>query len=66
MMKQPKHSFMPHVVECSVGVDRLFLTLLFDAIMKIVVEGETRVVLKFHPSIAPIKAAFLPLDQKTS
>jgi glycyl-tRNA synthetase len=54
------------VVECSVGTDRLLLTLLFDAYCEDVIEGEERVVLNLHPSIAPIKAAFLPLSKKLS
>jgi glycyl-tRNA synthetase len=62
--EETKTSFTPMVVECSVGVDRLFLTLFFDAYHEDVVEGETRVVLKFHPRIAPIKAAFMPLTKK--
>lgn len=57
-------SYFPHVVECSTGVDRLFLTLLCDAYHEDKVEGETRTVLKLHPSIAPIKAAILPLTKK--
>jgi glycyl-tRNA synthetase len=57
-------SFIPHVVECSVGVDRLFLTLLFDAYCEDVVEGETRTLLKLNPHIAPINAAVLPLTKK--
>ena len=61
-----KESFVPHVVECWVGVDRLFLTLLFDAYTEDDVEGEVRTVLKLHPRIAPIKAAFLPLSKKIS
>jgi len=59
-----KKSYIPHVIECSVGIDRLFLTLLFDAYCEDTVEGETRTVLKFKPSIAPIKAAFFPLTKK--
>jgi len=59
-------SFMPHVVECSVGVDRLFLTLLFDAYAEEETESGPRVVLKLHPAIAPIKAALLPLVDKLS
>lgn len=59
-----KTSYTPHVVECSVGVDRLFLTLLFDSYHEDTIDGETRTVLKLHPSIAPIKAAFLPLVSK--
>lgn len=62
--EETKTSYIPTVVECSVGVDRLFLTLLFDAYAEDVVEGEPRVVLRFSPQIAPIKAAFLPLTKK--
>jgi glycyl-tRNA synthetase len=64
--EETKTSYMPHVVETSVGVDRLFLTTLFDAYHEDVVENETRVVLRFKPTIAPIKAAFLPLTKKQS
>jgi glycyl-tRNA synthetase len=62
--EESKRSYVPDVVECSVGVDRLFLTLLFNAYHEDVVEGEPRVVLQLHPRIAPIKAAFLPLTKK--
>ncbi len=61
-----QQSYMPHVVETSVGVDRLFLTLLFDAYDEDIVENETRVVLRLHPRIAPIKCALLPLSKKQS
>jgi len=59
-------SSMAHVIECSVGVDRLFITLLCDAYTQDTVGGEVRTVLKLAPAIAPIKAAFLPLTQKLS
>lgn len=59
-----KTSFLPDVVESSVGVDRLFLTVLCDAYHEDIVEGEERVVLRFSPRIAPIKAAFMPLTKK--
>jgi len=62
--EETKTSYTPTVVECSVGVDRLFLTLLFDAYYEDVVESEPRVVLRLHPSIAPIKAAFFPLSKQ--
>lgn len=62
--EETKTSYIPTVVECSVGADRLFLTLLFDAYCEDIVEGETRIMLKLHPSMAPIKAAFLPLTKK--
>jgi glycyl-tRNA synthetase len=59
-----KQSYIPHVVECSVGTGRLFLTVLFDAYEEQTVDDEPRVVLHLHPSIAPIKAAFFPLTKK--
>lgn len=62
--EETKTSFVPHVVECSVGVDRLFLTLLFDSYYEDEVEGEPRIVLKLHPKMAPITAAILPLTNK--
>ena len=64
--EQTKESYIPHVVECSVGVDRLLLTLLFDAYVEDAVEGEPRTLLRFKPSIAPITAAILPLTKKLS
>ena len=62
--EEDKQSFTPHVIECSVGVDRLFLALLSDAYHEEELEGEIRIVLKLAPKIAPITAAFLPLTKK--
>lgn len=62
--EEKKQSIIPTVVECSVGADRLFLTLLFDAYAEDTIEGETRIVLRLSPRIAPIKATFLPLTKK--
>jgi len=56
--------FVPYIVETSGGADRITLTVLVDAYHEEQVEGETRVVLRFHPLIAPIKAAVLPLVNK--
>ena len=56
--------YLPNIVETSAGADRVALTLLVDAFREEQVEGETRTVLGFHPSIAPIKAAVLPLVNK--
>ncbi len=64
--EETKKTYMPQVIECSVGVDRLFITLLFDAYNEDELGGEKRTVLKLHPHIAPIKAAFLPLTKKLS
>jgi len=53
--------YLPFVVETSVGADRTALAVLCDAYHEEAVAGETRVVLRFLPAIAPIKAAVLPL-----
>lgn len=55
--------FLPYIIEPSAGVDRSALALLIDAYHEEVVEGETRVVLRLHPSLAPIKIAVLPLSR---
>ena len=58
-------SYVPYVVETSIGVDRLFLATMSAAYTEEVLEGgETRVVLKFPPAIAPVKVAILPLLRK--
>lgn len=57
--------FIPHVIEPTFGVDRTILALLCDAYEEEVLqEGETRTVLHFAPSIAPVKVAILPLMKK--
>ena len=56
--------YIPYVVETSVGADRCTLALMCDAYHEEQVEGETRVVLRFLPALAPIKAAVLPLVKK--
>lgn len=62
--EETNSSYTPHVVETSVGCDRLFITLMFDAYCEDNVDGEMRTVLKFSPKVAPIKAAFFPLSKK--
>ncbi len=56
--------FIPHIIESSVGVERLTLAVISDAYTEEEVAGETRVVLKFKPSLTPIKIAVLPLSKK--
>ncbi|PIQ26772.1 glycine--tRNA ligase [bacterium (Candidatus Blackallbacteria) CG17_big_fil_post_rev_8_21_14_2_50_48_46] len=56
--------FIPHVIEPALGVDRLLLAILADAYQEEEVNGETRAVLRLHPSIAPIQVAILPLSKK--
>ena len=56
--------FLPYVVEPAVGVDRTFLALLLDAYSEEVVKGETRVVLRLSPAVAPYQVAVLPLSRR--
>jgi glycyl-tRNA synthetase len=57
-----KERFYPHVIEPAAGVNRSVLAMLMEAYSeKTNDKGETRVILKLHPSLAPIKAAILPL-----
>ena len=56
--------YVPEVVEPAAGADRATLAFLVDAYDEEEVEGETRTVLRFHPRLAPIKVAVLPLVRK--
>ncbi|MGZ6340932.1 MAG: glycine--tRNA ligase, partial [Candidatus Limnocylindrales bacterium] len=56
--------FTPWVVETSAGADRAAFTFLLDAYREEEVRGEKRVVLAFHPELAPYKVAVLPLLKK--
>ncbi len=59
--------FVPYCIEPSLGADRLTLAFLCDAFDEEELEnGETRNVLRFHPALAPVKAAVLPLSKKLS
>lgn len=61
--------YVPYVIEPSLGVERLFLSLLVEAYDEEVIDAEkndTRVVMHFHPTIAPFKVAVLPLSKKLS
>jgi glycyl-tRNA synthetase len=55
--------YVPYVIEPSSGVDRSLLAFFIDAYDEEEVRGETRVVLHFHPDLAPIKVAILPLSR---
>jgi len=62
--KITNEKYIPFVVEPALGVDRLLLTLLCDAYdIEKTETGEDRTVFHFHPSIAPVKAAVLPLSK---
>jgi len=56
--------YIPHVLEPTFGLSRTLLMVLLDAYTEEEVEGETRVLLKLKPKIAPFKAAILPLMKK--
>ncbi|MBA3834203.1 MAG: glycine--tRNA ligase [Chthoniobacterales bacterium] len=64
--EETKQRFIPHVIEPSAGVDRTVLALLAEAYAEETVtdgkgKSETRIVLRFHPRIAPIKCGIFPL-----
>jgi glycyl-tRNA synthetase len=64
--EETKERFVPHVIEPSAGVDRLILALICNAYNEEEVTDEkgnkeTRVVMKFHPRVAPIKVGVFPL-----
>ncbi len=64
--EETKQRFIPHVVEPSAGVDRTVLALLCNAYDEETVtdekgKSETRIVLRFHPRMAPIKVGVFPL-----
>jgi glycyl-tRNA synthetase len=64
--EEAKARYVPHVIEPSAGVDRMVLALICNAYHEEQAPDEkgqleTRVVLKFHPRVAPIKAAVFPL-----
>ena len=56
--------YVPHVIEPSAGADRGTLAFMVDAYDEEEIEGRERVVLRFHPRIAPVKVAVLPLVNK--
>jgi glycyl-tRNA synthetase len=61
-----KGQYIPHVIEPSAGVDRLILALITNAYSEVTEtddkgRSETRVIMKFHPRVAPIKAGVMPL-----
>ena len=64
--EETKQRFIPHVIEPSAGVDRTVLALLCEAYGEETVtdekgKTETRIVMRFHPRIAPVKVGVFPL-----
>jgi len=62
--EEKKERFTPHVVEPSAGADRATLAFLCEAFAEDEVGGEVRTVLRFHPRLAPVKAAVFPLVKR--
>jgi glycyl-tRNA synthetase len=67
--EKQKFRFLPHVIEPSAGADRFTLAVLCEAYTEDTVpdekgEPKPRVVMKYHPRLAPVKAAVLPLVNK--
>jgi glycyl-tRNA synthetase len=61
---ETKEHYTPYVIEPAVGVDRSLLAFMCDAYAEEPDKDEIRVVMHFHPSLAPIKVAILPLSKK--
>jgi len=63
-----QENYIPYVVETSIGLDRMFLAIMSNALQEEIVPGQddqskTREVLKLHPALAPVKVAVLPLKR---
>ena len=64
---ETNEKYTPYVIEPSLGADRVLLAFLCNAYDEETDDkGDTRVVMHFHPALAPFKAAVLPLSKKLS
>ncbi len=64
---ETNEKYIPYVIEPSLGADRVLLAFLCNAYDEETDEkGDKRVVMRFHPALAPFKAAVLPLSKKLS
>ncbi len=61
---EQKKRYIPYVIEPSAGIDRSALAFLVDAYDEEEVRGEKRNLLRFHPDLAPVKAAIFPLVKR--
>lgn len=62
---EQNESYVPYVVETSLGLDRMFLVLMSNALQEEPLEdGQTRTLLKLPPALAPYQCAILPLVKK--
>lgn len=62
--EESKQKFVPYIIETSAGASRSFMAFLINAYDEETVNDELRVIMRFHPRLAPIKAAILPLVNK--
>jgi glycyl-tRNA synthetase len=62
--EESREKILPSVIETSIGASRTTMACLVEAYREEEVEGETRVVMRFHPRVAPLKAAILPLVRR--
>lgn len=62
---EQNQSYIPHIIETSIGCDRLFLALLCSAYVEELVKGEKRRLLKLAFHVAPVQMAVLPLSKKS-
>lgn len=67
----PQRRYIPYCIEPSLGADRVALAFMVNAYHEETLtddkgKEDTRVVMKFHPALAPFKAAILPLTKKQS
>ena len=62
---EKKESYIPWIIETSIGLDRLVLSLLCSAYKEEKVKEDNRVVLALKPELAPIQVAVLPLSKKS-
>jgi glycyl-tRNA synthetase len=61
---EQKKRYIPYVIEPSAGIDRSTLAFLVDAYDEEEVRGEKRNLLRFHPTLAPVKVGIFPLVKK--
>jgi len=62
--EESRERFVPYVIEPAAGADRATLAFLVDAYDEDEIEGESRIVLRLHPRLAPVKVAVFPLLRK--
>ncbi len=61
---ETNEKYLPHTIEPALGIDRTLLVVLLAAYDEDEVNGETRVVMRFNPEMAPVKVAVFPLMKK--